>query len=327
MKGCCFFLLLLFVVSRTAVLAQPAAPAPRNQVLLHLEDIYGAPGKQNAAFQSIKAMGTNAIPLLIEILGYQTTQADQWYEKAYAKAPPSIQSKMSKPEALEKLREEATLLLRNMRDTHLYLTNMVPLLQDSRPEVRRSAAYLVQGHAYRAQNTQLLDFISGLKDSEPDVRHNIALAYANSRSELLPRAKSALEAALNDPDENTRMFLASALLKADKRHEAATSTLKSLFASTNTNTRYMAAVHYLASDPQSLGSNSEVLQILISTLSLNDVGLQSAAAHTLGNLGSQAKPAIPELQKLLQAPGGYVRAAATNALQRIAPEVLPPVKP
>jgi HEAT repeat protein len=326
MKGCCFFLLLLLVVSRTAVLAQPAAPAPRDQVLQHLEEVF-VPGKQGAAVKSIQAMGTNAIPFLIEILGYQTTQADQWYEKAYAKAPSSIQSKMSKPEALEKLREEATLLLRNMRETHLYLTNMVPLLQDSRPEVRRSAAYLVQGHAYRAQNTQLLDFISGLKDSEPDVRRNIALAYANSRSELLPRAKSALEAVLNDPDENTRMFLASALLKADKRHEAATSTLKSLFASTNTNTRYMAAVHYLASDPQSLDSDSEVLQILISTLSLNDVGLQSAAAHTLGNLGSQAKPAIPELQKLLQAPGGYVRAAATNALQRIAPEVLPPVKP
>jgi HEAT repeat protein len=87
----------------------PAAPATRELVLQHLSAYYST--NHAIAIQSIKAMGTNAIPFLIEVLGYETTQADQWYEKAYAKAPAGIQSRMAKPEALETLRNQAANLL------------------------------------------------------------------------------------------------------------------------------------------------------------------------------------------------------------------------
>ncbi|MCD6051232.1 MAG: hypothetical protein K0Q55_2635 [Verrucomicrobia bacterium] len=319
-------LLLLLVCALPFLgLSQTPTPASRDQILQHLGDV-SLPSRHFAAVQSIQAMGTNAIPFLIEILGYQQSQADQWYEKVYSKAPPSLQSRMSKPEALEKLHYDARLLLRNMPETKQYLTNMVPLLQDPRPVVRRSAAYLLGGMSYQADKTETLVYLSALKDSDPEVRRLIAYAFMDGGASL-PRAKAALEGALNDPVEAVRLPVAQALLKADKKHVAATSALKSLFASANASTRYFAATHYFVSDPPLLSRDPEVLQIFISTLAVRDVSLQAAAARTLGNLGDRAKMAVPELQKLLMSPDAQVRTAATNSLQRIAPEVLPPVKP
>jgi len=306
----------------------PVAPASRELVLQHLQGIYST--NQAAAFQSIRAMGTNAIPLLIEILGYETTQADQWYDKAYAKAPSGIQSRMSKPEALEKLRSEAALLLGNMPETHLYMTNLFALLQDQRAEVRQHSAYLISSHMLnRGRNMEdsvMLECLPSLKDSDAQVRRSIAQAFAH-KGAALPRVKVALEAVLNDPVEEVRLTTAHALLEADNKHTEALSTLKALFTSSTPNTRYFAAVYYFVSDRQRFIGDPDLMRVFIDTLSGSDVSLQSYAAELLGRIGAQAKPAVPELKKLLLSPEAQVRTAATNALQRIAPGVLPPVKP
>ena len=328
MRGCCL-LLLLFTLPFLGF-SQFAAPAPRDQVLQHLEDVFGAPGKQGTAIQSIKTMGTNAIPFLIEILGYETTQVDQWYEKAYAKAPSGIQSRMSKPEALEKLRNEAVVLLRNMPETHLYMTNLFTLLKDQRPEVRRHSASLISHHMLnRGRNMEdsvMLECLPYLKDSDPQVRRSIVQAFAHKGARL-PRVKIALEAALNDPVEEVRMNAAHALLQADNKHPDALNTLKALFTSNTPNTRYFAAVYYFVSDRQRFKDEPDLMRVFVDTLSGNDVELQSYAAELLGGIGASAKPAVPELKKLLLSPEAQVRTAATNALQRIEAEVLPPAKP
>ena len=275
-------------------------------------------------------MGTNAIPLLIEVLGYETTQADQWYEKAYAKAPASVQSRMSKPEALEKLRNQASLLLLNMRETHLYMTNLFGLLQDQRPEVRRHSASLISHHMLNGgrsmEDSVMLECLSYLKDSDAQVRRFIAQAFAHKGASL-PRVKIALEAALNDSSEEVRMTSAHALLRTDNKHGAARSTLKALFTSNTPNTRYFAAVYYFVSDRQQFSGDPDLMRVFIDTLSVNEVRLQTYAAELLGGIGAQAKPAVPELQKLLLSPDAQLRTAATNALQRIAPETVTHTKP
>ncbi len=306
----------------------PSAPASRELVLQHLQAVYST--NQAVAFQSIKAMGTNAVPLLIEVLGYETTQADQWYEKAYAKAPASVQKRMSKPEALEKLRGEASLLLLNMRETHLYMTNLFALLQDQRPEVRRHSASLISHHMLnrgrQMEDSVMLECLPALKDSDPQVRRHIAYAFAHKGAGL-PRAKAALEATLNDPDEKVRQSVAYALTHADGNHAEALQTLKALFTSADVSTRYFSAIYYLLSSSPGERLDDEMIPVFTGVLSGSDKDMQEGASRSLGRFGARARSAVPELQKLLQSPDPELQKTVREALEKIAPQTLPPAKP
>jgi HEAT repeat protein len=217
-----------------------------------------------------------------------------------------------------------------MRETHLYMTNLFALLQDRRPEVRRHSASLISHQMSNGgrglEDSVMLECLSSLKDSDTQVRRSIARAFAKKGAGL-PRVKVALKAALNDPLEEVRFYVACALLEADNKNTAALSTLKALFNSSTPNTRYFAAVYYYESDRQRYGGDPDLMRVFVDTLSGNDVSLQAYAAELLGGIGASAKPAVPELKKLLLSPEAQVRTAATNALQRIEAEVLPPAKP
>lgn len=307
---------------------QPAAPANRDVVLQLLQTFYST--NQAVVFQSIKAMGTNAVPILIEVLGYQTTQMDQWYERAYAKAPTSIQSRMSKPETLEKLRNQASSLLRNMPETHLFLTNLLVLLKDERVAVRQSAAYLIpsciRNHGQHLDDNLMLECLPALKDNDPLVRRYMLGAFV-ARWAVLPRAKTALETVLKDPVEEVRLEAGTVLLRTDGNNQAALQTLKSLFASTNASNRYLAAARYLFSSSPSGRLEDEMVPIFTATLSGTDRDLQIGACHCLGRFGPRAKTAVPVLLKHLQSTDLELQKAAREALEKIAPELLPPVKP
>jgi len=306
----------------------PAAPASRELVLQHLQTLFTT--NQPMAFQSIKAMGTNAVPLLIEILGYETTQADQWYEKVYKKAPSSVQGVMSKPEALEKLREEASLLLLNMPETHLYMTNLFALLQDRRAEVRQHSASLIASHMLNRgrymEDAVMLECLPALKDSDPMVRRYIAQAFAKKGAGL-PRAKAALETTLNDPVEEVRMSAANALLNADGNHQAALQTLKTVFSSTNASNRYFAAAYYMNSNQAKGRAEDELLSVVLNALSSSNADFQKGACNMASRLGPRAKTAVPVLLKHLQSTDPELQMAAREALEKIAPEVLTPTKP
>lgn len=307
--------------AKPAVIAPPAAPAAREQVLQLLADLYTP--KQGMVFQSIKAMGTNATPLLIEILGYQPTQAEQWYEKAYAKAPAAIKGAMSKPEALEKLRSQASLLLLNMPETALYVTNLFPLLQDSRVAVRRSAASLISAYAhYQKDKMLLLEVLPALKDSDPLVRRDMVSAFRGEQA-VLPRVRSALEPLLNDPVEDIKLTAADVLLRADIEHIGALQMLKAEMTSTNERTRLRATAYYVSSDPKLTRTDDDLLPLLLTALSSKDKVSRQQAASVLTLYGKRAKAAVPELQKMLVSKEYDERAIATNALQRIAAESLP----
>ena len=65
--------------------------------------------------------------------------------------------------------------------------------------------------------------------------------------------------------------------------------------------------------------------VLVQCLAEAEAPIREAAAQTLGKYGTNAKLAIPALQKLFDDPKMYVRTAATNALERIqrtAPEAV-----
>ena len=308
----------------------PAAPATRELVLQHLAGVFGPPNQpstinqRSAAIKGVEAMGTNAIPFLIEILGYRQTQTDQWYEQAYAKMPEAVRNNLSKPEALEKLRTEAHMLLGNMWDAPLYFTDIVALLQDDRVEVRRKAASLLLGYAEKVGKVQLLACTPYLNDSDPMVRRYMAMLL--SHGVALPRIKAALEKTLTDAEENIRITAAASLLKADADHPAALQMLRNLLDANNLNTRFSAARSYMNSNPYR--ENLEALApVFLEALSGTDQNLNLSACYVLRSYSIRAKAAVPALQKHLQSQNAELQKAARGALERIAPEVLPPVKP
>lgn len=310
--------------AQAASIAPPAASAAREQVLQLLADLYTP--KQKMVFQSIQAMGTNAVPLLIEVLGYQPTQADQWYEKAYAKAPAAIKAAMSKPEALEKLRGQASLLLLNMPETALYVTNLFPLLYDSRVAVRQSGASLISVYAYKVDKTLLLEVLFALKDSDPLVRGYMVSAFRGGQA-VLPRVRSALEPLLNDPVEDVKLTAAEVLLRADIDHAGALQMLKTEMTSTNEQTRLRAAAYYVYSGPKLTRTDDDLLPLFLTALTSKDESARRSAASVLALYGKRAQAAVPELQKMLVAKEYDERAIATNALQMIAPQILAPKRP
>ncbi len=318
MKGCCFFLLLLFVVSRTAVLAQPAAHAPRDQVLRYLENIYRSSSPDYATRRHVQALGTNAVPVLLEVLQYQRPQLHQWYDKAFANAPEEVQNVMSKVDAWGRLRDEAVSLLQGTRETPYYLKSIVALLQDTRPEIRRSAAKVVQNFGRDLTNKDMLLFLPALQDADPSVRAYIVSAIRNNENVLLPEAMMALEEALGQASEIERLGITATLLRADGNHPAALQTLKSMFTSGDAHSRFYAAVTYLHSNPSKAGVEDELLPIILNALSGSDESRRNSALYTIGRFGTRAKAAEPVLQKMLQAPELEIRQAATNALRSIA---------
>jgi HEAT repeat protein len=303
-------------------LGQTANSNDREKVLQHLEEVFGSSGKQAAAIQSIQAMGTNAIPYLIETLSYKQTQADKLYDKAYAKAPKVVQQTMSKPAALETLREAAGLLLLNMPETKLYLGDLIPLLEDQQVTVRRRTASLLAHHARTADPSTILACLPALKNSDPIVRQNMANAFIYDAAKL-PRVKLALEAALNDPVENVRLAVAYSLLKADENHPTALKTLEALFTSTDAGTRYIAAAYYMQSGQKDSRVEDKLLPIFISTISGTPTDLRAPACYALSRFGERAKAAVPVLLKHLQSTDPELQKAAREALEKIAPEAMP----
>jgi hypothetical protein len=321
-KHVCIWLFLLSAWTLSS-LAQTTNQTPRDQVLKHLQGI--DTGNREMSVQSIRIMGSNAIPVLIEILGYRQEKLDEWHEQAYRNAPSSLQKNMSKPRTQGKLRHEVAQLLLMMPDTRFYLTAMLPLLQDDRAEVRREVARLLAGHAPSAEKGALLECVSALKDRDESVRRNIALAFSYGDADL-PRVKRALEGALSDHSEAVRLMTAYALVQVDKNHAEALRTLRRLLKSNDTTTRYFAASYHMSSTLNS-GVNPDLVEVFIGVLKEPDSGLHPMACNSLSRLGLEAKAAVPELLKHLQSTDSELQKAAREALEKIAPEVLPPVKP
>jgi HEAT repeat protein len=106
---------------------------------------------------------------------------------------------------------------------------------------------------------------------------------------------------------------------------------------TNAHLAVVLLIQYL-SDPLLAPSAAEVLgslglesDITVPALAecthSSNPELQIAAATSLGRFGASARPAVPELLKMLDDPIASVRDEATNALQQIAPEALPKTEP
>jgi len=84
--------------------------------------------------------------------------------------------------------------------------------------------------------------------------------------------------------------------------------------------RVMAAAAVAKIDP---AQTSAVIPVLVNALNSDDAPLQGAAADELGALGKHAKPALPDLFKLLTEDCAAVRSTAAEAIWRITGDRMP----
>jgi hypothetical protein len=121
------------------------------------------------------------------------------------------------------------------------------------------------------------------------------------------------------------------------RDEAMWSVARMHYLGTNAHPAVVLLIQYL-NDPQLAPSAANVLgslrlesdvtvPALAESTHSSEPRLRMAAATSLGMFGASARPAVPELLKMLDDPSLDIRQRATNALQLIAPEALRKTEP
>jgi HEAT repeat protein len=160
------------------------------------------------------------------------------------------------------------------------------------------------------------------KDPDAEARHQAALALLK----IGPPARAAvpeLAEALDDEEPAVRMNVAILLHRlGPEARPAVPALIKALKREGNqTNLR---AFHFTIQEMAALAlgraSAGTAEGVPALTAFLEDAGTaerREYAARALGAVGSEARPAVPQLRPLLKDPSGVVREAAEEALQRI----------
>lgn len=164
----------------------------------------------------------------------------------------------------------------------------VILREDPDAEARQQAALALSKMA-PASRAAVPALAEALADEEPFVRMNAALALSRLRAEARPAVPALIEA-LKDEDNRTNV---------------------GRFAAT------IAEAVALALGRASAGSADAVPALTEALAAARTVGMREARARALGEVGAEARPAVPQLQALLQDKNVDVRWAAEDALRKI----------
>ncbi len=163
------------------------------------------------------------------------------------------------------------------------------------------------------------------KDDDGNVRGDAALSLSKMGAAAAPAVPSLIEA-LKDPDGYVRFNAAGALfhLKTASR-PAIPALMEAVAADENKTNMNMFYSTIQAMAAQALGRASsgtaEAVPFLMKTLKSETTdGMRIAVARSLGEVGAEAGPAVPQLQELLRHKNIDVQMAAAYGLAGIGPE-------
>jgi HEAT repeat protein len=170
-----------------------------------------------------------------------------------------------------------------------------------------------------------------LEDADRETRIEAALALTKMGKAARP-AVPALARALADEEPFVRMNAALALLRQGEEARPAVpaliQALKDDANRTNCNafTCTIQEVAALALGRASAGTADAVAALTEALEAATTIGMRTAAARALGDVGAAARPAAPQLRALLKDKDAAVRDAAQEALRKIEgdPEAAPP---
>jgi HEAT repeat protein len=258
-----------------------------------LKQVFSSGTNQGTVLRNLQKMGAQAVPAEVQALS-QTGE----------------------------IGSAAELALLNNRSATNVLPDIVRLLGDKNPEVRQRAAGIVMDQIAtrtRSPDISLLPaLIKALNDTNEYVREDMAVAFSKFGT-AAESAVPALVKALDDGSARVRIAAAMALSKIDGSQNAAIiPVFKDVIANGNARDRHWAAVYLHEMDPK----NTDIIPVFISSLTNEETGIRISAAYSLLQCGSDAKVAVPALQKALDDVDADVRNAARNALGTIDPKAL-----
>jgi HEAT repeat protein len=161
------------------------------------------------------------------------------------------------------------------------------------------------------------------EDSDPETRYKAALAL----SKMCPAARAAvseLGEALEDDEPFVRVNAAMTLYRlGDESRPAISALIKAVEDETN-RTKSPPVFHFTIQELSALAlgrataGTSEGVPVLMSALNTaTTVRMRIAAARALGDIGAEARPAIPQLRALRKDKDGDLREAVETALEKI----------
>lgn len=243
------------------------------------------------ASDAIRAMGTNALPALVNLAEYQVPPWRNRLGRLYFKVPRFI-----------------------------YSDSLANFLQSRKAQMRSFNsvfAFRVLGTNASAAIPELSRFVMDARNGD---RRNaaLALAYIGGRDALPP-----LLAALEDktvPDIR-RALIAGAIPHLNYRGPELTNAVPVLMACLCESNQFVPSLAATALGTFLL-QPEQCVPALTRAVSSSDYRVRRNAIRSLGEFGAEATNAINAISNALNDPERAVRTEATNALQKIAPEVL-----
>ena len=269
------------------------------------------------SLRALERIGPAAAPALV----IATKDSDDWVRDSAATVLRKFQS-TAVPAWIEALRDSeakarsaAASILGEMGTAgEAAVPALLGALRDPEADVRSSAARALGTIGIEGQ-VVVMALIEVLNDSTAHVRAAAATALGSLGS--APQAAvSALVVSVVDSDASVRESAVSALGRMGPDAQAAVPVLISALRDSEANVRGSAGYALSRVSGSALSTLTKVLK---------DAALEIriSAAHVIGDMGAAAVAAGPDLGEVLKDPEPEVRAAASEALWRIGPAVVP----
>lgn len=226
------------------------------------------------------------------------------------------------PQGAWRINEAAALELEKLGDSAQQ--ELVGLLEDPRPDVRRGAAYYLLANFNPDSEQQVAGYTGLLDDSEPFLRslglQAVRKMAKSGQAAAVPRLAKMLVAKQEPSDENRA---ALARLLGSFREDAAPA-LKALALGSKEDPSPKVRGAYLVAISQ-IASPAEGLSAFRQGLSDQDAAVRLVAAARLRQLGKDAIPAVEDLAQRLEDSDPRVREAAAEALAMLGSAAVEPV--
>ncbi len=189
-------------------------------------------------------------------------------------------------------------------------------LKSSNPSIRQQAADLLALRGTEAKEA-LADLVSLLADKNSAVRRSAALAVG-AMGQAAQQASEPLKAVLTGPDPKVRAAAAWALGEVSSSAGLAVNTLVALFRDPVAEVRFQAAMSVVKLGPASV--NVLVDAIPKQNLANENLATRLYALLAVGEIGPEARDAVPILVEQLRDSLPMIRSGAATALGKIGPE-------
>lgn len=261
---------------------------------------------------ALQEMGAEAIPYLVELIGYRESRWDRWRYALNQKAPASIQQEMESPEVLAGLRSHAARLLLALPDKERAVPSLVKLLDDDSAQVRVFAmqplSRLIQG----TEQKWLPVFLECLQDPA-DQRNGMTPVIVAKFCDGSPEARKGLELLLEHPEEKLRLQVASLLWTSERENLPARKVVEQSLESADLLQRLFAARIYYSRTKDA----SMVIPLYSKALASPNWLDQSVALSSLKEMGTEAEPVAEEVEPFLSASNQVLSNSAWQVLEAV----------